>query len=413
MTTPPRPPDTATASSSLSPWLVLLLASTIGLCVASNYYAQPLLHRIGSEFDLSTTGAGGIATAAQLSYALGLLLIVPLGDIAERRRLIVLMMLMTAAGLALTATAGHVALVLLGTAVAGISSVVAQILLPFAALLAAPHERGKIVGTMMSGLLLGVLLARAVAGILADVAGWRAVYGVAAVSMVVMASALRLSLPRNRNPATLSYPRLLASMFRLYIEEPLFRGRSLLGMLLVCSFSMLWIPLTFLLAQPPYSYTSAAIGLFGLAGAAGALLASRVGQWVDRGHGNRSTVLGLVLLLAAWLPLAWGQHHLWGLVIGVVLLDFAIQACHVTNMSAIYHLAPEARSRLTAGIMTGNFIGAAAGSLLASWLFSVAGWPGVCMAGAGLAALALLAACLPQARIPAIPVRRAAPQQGG
>lgn len=389
-----------TSPRGLSPWLVALLAGSIGVSVASNYYAQPLLHRMGVEFGVSTVSAGSIATAAQLSYALGLMLIVPLGDIAERRSLIVLMMLLTAAGLALTANASTFPIALLGTAIAGVTSVVAQILLPFASVLAAPQERGRIVGTMMAGLLLGVLLARTAAGIVADLAGWRAVYWVAAMSLVGLSAALRLTLPRYYSPAVLGYPQLLASIAQLYVKEPLFRWRSLLGMLLFCSFSMLWIPLTFLLAQPPYGYSSTIIGLYGLAGAAGALLASRFGQLVDRGHGNRSTMWGLALMLASWLPLAWGHHQPWSLVLGVVLLDLAIQGVHVTNMSAIYHLAPEARSRLTAGIMTANFIGAAAGSLLASWIFDIAGWLGVCGAGASIAAIALLTARLPHSRIP-------------
>ncbi|KJK14174.1 transporter [Burkholderiaceae bacterium 16] len=386
----------------LSSIIVLLMSVAIGLAVASNYYAQPLLHSIGAQFGLSTTAAGGIVTVAQLSYAAGLILLVPLGDMIERRSLIVLMTVLSACGLLITAFASSLALVMLGTAVAGSLSVVGQVLIPFASTLAVPHERGKVVGTLMSGLLLGILLARAAAGALADLGSWRTVYWVAAVLMLATSVALWRLLPRHKNPAGLSYPRLLASVFHLYTDEPLFRARSLLGALLFASFGMFWTPLTFLMAAPPYAYSNTTIGLFGLAGAAGAYAANRFGRMADRGLGNRSTGIGLVLLLVSWLPIAFGQVSVLALVAGILLLDLAIQGVHVTNLSAIYRLNPEARSRLTAGTMTANFIGAATGSLTSSWIFAHAGWSGVCTAGALLGAAALsYAALAPNARIPA------------
>ncbi|ETH34110.1 transporter, major facilitator family protein, partial [Bordetella pertussis H897] len=239
----------------------------------------------------------------------------------------------------------------------------AQVLVPFAATLAEPHERGKVVGAVMSGLLLGILLARTIAGALADLGSWRTVYWVAAILMLLMSMALWRVLPRSVNPTRLSYPRLLASIVQLYAQEPLLRARSVLGALLFAAFSMLWTPLTFLLSGPNYGYSNTTIGLFGLAGAIGAYGANRFGRLNDRGQGNRSTRQGL-LLLASWPLLAWGAHHVAPLLAGVLALDLAIQAVHVTNQSAIYRLRPEARSRLTAGYMTSYFLGGAAGSLL-------------------------------------------------
>ncbi|MFP5391870.1 MAG: MFS transporter [Gammaproteobacteria bacterium] len=378
------------------------MAVATGLAVASNYYAQPLLHTIGAHFGLSTATAGAITTVAQLSYALGLVLLVPLGDMLERRGLIVAMTILSACGLLTTALAPSFGFVLLGTAIAGSLSVVAQVLIPLASTLAAPSERGKIVGTIMSGLLLGILLARTAAGALADLGNWRTVYWVAASLMLCTAGALWLALPRSRSPAGLGYPRLLVSVARLYLDHPLFRARSLIGACLFASFGMLWTSLTFLLAGPPYSYSNARIGLFGLAGAAGAYAAKRFGRMADQGLGNRSTRIGLLLLLASWLPIALGQVSVPALLLGIVVLDLAIQGVHVTNLSAIYRLDPDARSRLTAGMMASNFMGAAAGSLSSAWMFSHAGWPGVCAAGALLAAAALAYASLaPHARIPA------------
>ncbi|WP_249293008.1 MFS transporter, partial [Achromobacter ruhlandii] len=243
--------------------VILLMSVATGLAVASNYYAQPLLHTISQQFSLSNATAGSIVMIAQLSYALGLILLVPLGDLFERRGLIVLMTLLSSGGLLLSAFARNIQMLMLGTAVTGMLSVVAQVLVPFAATLAAPHERGKAVGTVMSGLLLGILLARTAAGVLADLGSWRTVYWVAAILMLAMSAALWKVLPRHKSQAAMSYPRLLGSIFRLFAEEPLLRGRSLLGGLLFAAFSMLWTPLTFLLSGPDYGFNNTTIRLCG------------------------------------------------------------------------------------------------------------------------------------------------------
>ncbi|MDH0685434.1 MULTISPECIES: MFS transporter [Achromobacter] len=375
-----------------------------GLAVASNYYAQPLLHTIGQQFSISNATAGTIVTTAQLSYAVGLMLLVPLGDMFERRSLIVLMNLLSAGGLLISAFSTSISMLIIGTALTGMLSVVAQILVPFAATLAAPHERGKAVGTVMSGLLLGILLARTAAGALADVGSWRTVYWVAAILMLCMSAVLWRVLPRYQSPTAMSYPQLLGSILRMFVEEPLFRARSLIGGLLFAAFSMLWTPLTFLLAGPPYEYSNTTIGLFGLAGAAGAYAANRFGRLADRGLGNLATRVGLLLLLGSWGLMAFGQVSVLALLAGILVQDLAIQGVHVTNTSSIYRLRPEARSRLTAGYVTCYFIGGASGSLVSSWLYAHFGWPAVVIAGAVLAALTLAYGALaPSARIPEMP----------
>ncbi len=396
---------TSTPSSpTLTAPIILLMSVATGLAVASNYYAQPLLHTIGQQFAISNATAGAIVTTAQLSYAVGLMLLVPLGDMFERRALIVLMNVLAAGGLLISAFATNIAVLILGTALTGMLSVVAQILVPFAATLAAPHERGKAVGTVMSGLLLGILLARTAAGALADVGSWRTVYWVAAILMLCMSGVLWRVLPRYQSPTAMSYPQLLGSILRMFVEEPLFRARSLIGGLLFAAFSMLWTPLTFLLAGPPYEYSNTTIGLFGLAGAAGAYAANRFGRLADRGLGNLATRVGLLLLLGSWGLMAFGQISVIALLAGILVQDLAIQGVHVTNTSSIYRLRPEARSRLTAGYVTCYFIGGASGSLVSSWLYAHFGWPAVVTAGAVLAAVTLAYGALaPSARIPETP----------
>lgn len=396
--------STEKSTPTLTAPIILLMSVATGLAVASNYYAQPLLHTIGQQFSISNAAAGAIVTTAQLSYAVGLMLLVPLGDMFERRSLIVLMNLLSAGGLLISAFSTSIAMLIIGTALTGMLSVVAQILVPFAATLAAPHERGKAVGTVMSGLLLGILLARTAAGALADVGSWRTVYWVAAILMLCMSAVLWRVLPRYQSPTAMSYPQLLGSILRMFVEEPLFRARSLIGGLLFAAFSMLWTPLTFLLAGPPYEYSNTTIGLFGLAGAAGAYAANRFGRLADRGLGNLATRVGLLLLLGSWGLMAFGKMSVLALLAGILVQDLAIQGVHVTNTSSIYRLRPEARSRLTAGYVTCYFIGGASGSLVSSWLYAHFGWPAVVIAGAVLAALTLAYGALaPSARIPEMP----------
>lgn len=373
----------------LSRWLVLLMAFATGVAVASNYYNQPLLQTLADEFGLSYARAGTLVTTAQVSYALGLILLVPLGDLLERRGLIVGMTLLVAAGLLLSACAPSFTMLLLGTALAGAFSSVAQVLVPFAATLAAPAERGRVVGTLMSGLLLGILLARTVAGSLSELGSWRAVYFLAAAAMTATALALWCALPRYRHPERLGYPRLLASVFALFREEPELRLYTLLGGLTFALFAMLWTPLAFLLSAEPYGYSDGVIGLFGIVGAVGALAASLAGRLADRGRAAQAITLGLALLALSWLPLGFAGGSLAALLVGVVLLDLAVQLTHVSNMNQVYRLRPEARSRINAGYMTGYFVGGALGSLSSAALYEAFGWRGVCAAGAALGVVVL------------------------
>lgn len=379
-----------TTHSPLSPALIILMAVATGLAVASNYYPQPLLETIARAFDLSVNQAGFIVTVAQLGYACGLMFIVPLGDMFERRGLIVLMTLLSAAGLLLTAMAPTLTIMLVGTALTGLFSVVAQILVPLAATLAEPERRGKVVGLIMSGLLLGILLARTVAGALASLGGWRTVYWVASALMIVMALVLWRKLPKHQLKTDLNYPQLLKSIFTLFIHTPVLRTRALIGMFCFANFSILWTSMAFLLAGPAYHYSEAVIGLFGLVGAAGALAATRAGHLADKGKAHLTTTAGLILLLLSWAAIAWGQHSVISLIIGIIVLDLSVQGVHITNQSVIYKTMPEARNRLTAGYMTTYFIGGAVGSLVSASAYQAAGWYGVSAAGTIMCVLNLL-----------------------
>ncbi|EEB1956081.1 MFS transporter [Salmonella enterica] len=376
----------------LSPALIVLMSVATGLAVASNYYAQPLLDTIAHHFSLSASSAGFIVTAAQLGYAAGLLFLVPLGDmfVFERRMLIVSMTLLAAGGMLITASSQSLSMMILGTALTGLFSVVAQILVPLAATLATPDTRGKVVGTIMSGLLLGILLARTVAGLLANLGGWRTVFWVASALMALMAVALWRGLPKLKSDTHLNYPQLLGSVFSLFVHDKLLRTRALLGCLTFANFSILWTSMAFLLAAPPFSYSEGMIGLFGLAGAAGALGARPAGGFADKGKSHLTTTVGLLLLLLSWLAIWLGHTSVLALIIGILILDLTVQGVHITNQTVIYRLHPDARNRLTAGYMTSYFIGGAAGSLISASAWQHAGWAGVCLAGVTVALLNLL-----------------------
>lgn len=390
--------------------LVLLMATATGLAVASNYYAQPLLEVLAQTFAIDVRHAGAVVTTAQLAYAAGLLFLVPLGDRFERRRLIVGLYALSAVGLLVSAMAHSFALLLLGTLITGLSSVAAQILVPFAATLAAPHERGRVIGTVMSGLLLGILLARTVSGLLAGIGGWHTVYWVAAALILLVSGLLWRGLPRHPGNPQLSYPHLIGSVLALLRDEPVLRARSVLGGLIFAGFSMFWTTLAFLLSGPDYRYGTATIGLFGLIGAAGAFAANLSGKLSDRGAGHLVGWGGLIMLLLSWLLLLGAPHSLWLLIAGVVLLDVAVQGVHIGNQSVIYQLDPAARNRITSAYVTCYFIGGAIGSSLGTAAYAYAGWRGVAIGGAGLAVAALLWMGLSvrpgrQASAPAAPVR--------
>ncbi|WP_329164704.1 MFS transporter [Streptomyces sp. NBC_01267] len=391
MTTEAAGPSTGTSRFRLSRGVTLLFAVACGTAVANVYFAQPLLVTLGHDFSISTATVGAVVTLTQIGYGLGLFFLVPLGDLLDSRRLIAVQLLLLATALTAVGTAGTATLLLVGLATVGLLAVVTQTLVAFAASLAAPEERGRVVGLVTSGVVTGILLARTVSGLLADLAGWRSVYLASAVLTCVIALALYRLLPsRNSAPsAPEGYGQLLRSTLTLFARERLLRVRALLALLIFAAFSALWSSVALPLSAPPFSLSHTEIGAFGLAGAAGALAATAAGRLNDRGFAQRTTGLGLALLTVSWLPLAFTRHSLWALAVGVIVLDLAVQAVHVTNQTLIYALHPEAGSRLIGGYMVFYSIGSASGAVASTTLYAVAGWTAVCALGAGISLLAL------------------------
>jgi predicted MFS family arabinose efflux permease len=378
--------------------LVVLLALTCGVAVTNLYVAQPLLDTIARAFGVSEGTAGLLVTAGQVGYVLGLAFLVPLGDLVERRRLIVVLLVLAAAAQVVSTAAPGFAVLAASLAAVGVASAVAQVVVPLASSLAGEEERGRIVGTVMSGLLIGILLARTFAGLVSALGGWRLVFGVAAGLMLVLAAVLWRSLPEapppvgpdHATPGRERYRRLLRSVLVLIGEEPELRRRMWLGACGMAVFSVLWTAVAFLLAREPYGYGDGVIGLFGLAGLAGALLAPLAGRASDAGHGRAATTGALVALVLSWILLDLGATSIVALVLGIVALDFAVQGLQITNQSTIYALRPDARSRITTAYMVAYFLGGVAGSTSSSLVWNAGGWDTVCALGAGIAVAGLL-----------------------
>ncbi|MFD5191704.1 MFS transporter [Streptomyces sp. NPDC058357] len=384
----------------LSRGVVMLFAVACGTAVANVYFAQPLLATVGHDLAMSPALVGSVVTFTHIGYGLGLFFLVPLGDMVDRRRLIVVQLLLLVVALAAVAVAHDAAFLLVGMAVMGLLAVVTQTLVAFAAALAPPTERGRVVGLVTSGVVIGILLARTASGLMADLAGWRSVYLTSAALTALLALVLHRVLPRHGEapPADLRYGQLLRSTITLFARERLLRLRALLGLLIFAAFSTLWSSIALPLSEAPYSLSHTAIGALGLVGAAGALAATVAGRLNDRGLSRWTTGIALALLAVSWLPLAFTRSSLWALVAGVILLDLAVQAVHVTNQTLIHARRPDAGSRLIGGYMVFYSIGSATGALAATSLYAAFGWGAVCVLGATISCLALALWALTQPR---------------
>ena len=380
----PSPPMQATAAPVLPQSTLLLMATACGLCAGGNYFNQPLLHSIAIDLGISEARASLTVTMAQVSYALGLLLLVPLGDMLERRRLVLGLMLLAALGMLASGMAHSFALLAAGTLMTGLFSVAAQVLVPMAASFAAPGAGGRAVGLVMSGLLIGILASRSVAGVLSDLGGWNAVYWVGALATAGVALLLRRALPLAQPAQRIGYGAVMRSLLTLAREQPRLRSRALIGGMGFATVSVLFSTMALLLAGPGYGFGDAQIGLIGLVGVAGALMANMAGRLADRGLEQRTTLAGGLLMLAGWGALWLGGTSLWWFLAGLLIVDAALQALHISNQNVIYALAPSARSRINAVYMTGYFIGASLGSAVGSTVWLHWGWTGASVAGLAL-----------------------------
>jgi predicted MFS family arabinose efflux permease len=379
--TPPGAGREAELGAGISNRLVLLLAVGTGAAAANLYYAQPLLHTLSRAFSVSTGTSGLIVTMSQVGYVLGLAFVLPLGDLLERRRLITATMVLTAGAMVACGLAPSFVVFGIATLVVGVSAVTAQVIVPMSSSMARPDERGRVVGQVMSGLLLGILLARTFSGIIAGALGWRVPFLAAAGLMLVLAAVLHRALPRVPPTASLRYGGVLRSVLRLVGTEPVLRQRMVLGALAFGCFSVLWTSLSFLLSAAPFHDSNTVIGLFGLAGVAGASAATVVGRLADHGHGALAATLTSLLMAVSFGLLYLCRHSTIGLIISIIVLDLGVQGVHISNQHAIYALSPDARSRLTTAYMVAYFAGGAVLSAVTSALYSSAGWGGVCVVG--------------------------------
>jgi predicted MFS family arabinose efflux permease len=384
-------PSESAPSASLRPSLVWLMAVAGAVTVANLYYNQPLLGDIGRTLGADGSALGLVPTLTQVGYAVGMLFLVPLGDSLERRKVILLLCGCVGVALVAAGLAPSLNVLVAASFAIGVTTVVPQMIIPFAAQRAAPSERGRVVGMVMSGLLIGILLSRTAAGFVGTHLGWRTLFFMAAGLMVVTGVVLRFTLPAAPPVAVMPYPQLMRSLIHLARTEPVLRLHALLGGLTFGAFSAFWATLALYLRSLPGHYDAQVAGLFGVVGVAGALIAPLVGRFADRGAGRRINALAIAVLLASfgvlWL---WG-HSLWGIALGVVLLDLGAQANQIANQARVYSLRPDARSRLNTLYMVTYFVGGAAGAWAGMTAWTRAGWPGVCAVGAAMSLTALVA----------------------
>jgi predicted MFS family arabinose efflux permease len=367
--------------------MVWLLTVICGVTVANLYYCQPLLPQIAQSFHATQAATGVLVTAIQLGYAVSLFLLVPLGDITRRRTLVWVLLLAEAAALGLCAAAPGLTALIAAAAVVGICGCVVQILLPYAATIAAEHERGRVVGTVLTGILLGILLSRTAAGLLGQALGWRAVFAIAAALMVALAAVLSRVMDGAGPEVAITYREQLRATTRLARAEPVLRRRSILGACVFGAFGLFWATVSFLLHGAPYHYSQAAIGLFALVGAAGATASQLAGRAADRGWQRIATGLLLALGIASFGAIALGANSLVWLIVGALVMDVTVQGVHLLNLSVVYALSGGARARIASVYMTTYFLGGALGSAAGTQAYRFGGWGAVAAVGAVIVAL--------------------------
>jgi predicted MFS family arabinose efflux permease len=382
-------PDTR-APNTVDARTALLLAFVSGVAVANVYYAQPLLGNLGIDLQMSTGALGWVTTATQGGYLLGLMMVVPLGDRFDRRRIILIQLVVTAVGLLGAAAAQSAWTFLICSALFGAASTVVQVITAFAAAASPPGRRGRTVGVVTSGVVVGILLARTASGFIADLWGWRSVFGIAALVMLGVAGWLKLALPHDTIAKdAMRYRSALVSVVALTLRDRTFRVRSLIGGLMFASFGAAWGSMALPLATAPWHLTTTQIGLFGIVGAAGALGASGAGRWADSGRAELATGVLLIAFLGSWLAIAQTPSSLLLLAIGLVILDFAGEALHVINQHLILESDPASTTRLIGGYMVYYAIGTGAGAIAATVAYARGGWTAASLVGAAFAVGAL------------------------
>ncbi|MDN9009039.1 MFS transporter [Brevibacillus laterosporus] len=379
---------------SISAGLTILLATACGVIVANLYYAQPLIGLISTAIGLSTSSAGLIVTLTQIGYVVGLLFLVPLGDIVENRKLVVATLLLSAGALAATVFVKHGVLFLVASFFIGLGSVAAQVLVPFASYLASEATRGRVVGNVMSGLLLGIMLSRPISSLVADIWGWSAIFALSAAVIVVLAIILSKVLPTRMPTENTNYSALLGSMWQLLRTSPTLRRRAIYHACVFGTFSLFWTTVPLLLSSSAFQFSQKAIAIYALVGVAGAIAAPVGGRLADRGWTRLATGIALVVVFVSLLlPLIIQSSSPVGiavLVVAAILLDMGVSANLVLSQRSIFSLGPEIRSRLNGLFMAIFFLGGAIGSSVGGWAYSLGGWSAALWIGIAFPVIALL-----------------------
>lgn len=383
-----------TIEGDIPTWLTVLLATACGIIVANLYYAQPLVGVISSSIGLSANSSGFIVTLTQIGYVVGLLFVVPMGDIVENKRLIVISLLLTAVALAITAFSKQAFPFLAASFVIGVGSVAAQVLVPFASYLASESSRGRVVGNVMSGLLLGIMLARPVSSLVADFFGWHAVFTLSAAAILILAIVLSKVLPTRKPSLDTPYTALLGSMWHLLRTTPILRRRAAYHACVFATFSLFWTTVPLLLSSPIFGFSQKGIAFFALVGVAGAVAAPVAGRLADRGWTRPATGIALVtVIVSVLLPLMIHTGSPIGvavLVVSAILLDAGVSANLVLGQRAIFSLNPEFRSRLNGLFMAIFFFGGAIGSAIGGWIYATGGWSAALWIGMAFPIVAIL-----------------------
>ncbi|WP_236894549.1 MFS transporter [Clostridium beijerinckii] len=374
----------------LNRFIILIMAITCGATVANLYFIQPLLTQISTNFNISESQAGFIVTLTQIGYALGLFLFVPLGDIKERRNLIIKMLIVVSISLLLVAISPNYVILLIASLLVGFTTIIPQLIVPFAAHLAEPSERGKIIGNVMSGLLIGILLSRTFSGIVGQAFGWRSVYFCAAFLMALFAIIIKNFFPTSIPNSSISYAKLILSIFPLIKQEKTLREASINGALMFGAFSAFWTSVIFLLGSHVYNLGTREAGLLGLIGVAGAAAAPFVGRIADKKTPKFTVGISIIFSTLSYICFFILGYKLYGLIIGVILLDLGTQAGQVSNQARIHELGDEARSRINTVFMVSYFLGGSLGSFLAPLSWQYFGWIGVCSIGFIFEVMALI-----------------------
>jgi len=350
------------------------MAVATGLIVANIYYCQPLIVLIANEFNIPDADAGTITYLTQAGYAIGLFFMVPLGDKIERKTQILATTFATVIALIIAATAQSFLILQMASLLIGITSIVPQLILPLAASLSEPEQRGKVVGTIMSGLLVGILLSRTLSGFIGEIWGWRAMFWIASGLCLLLFFIIQKQFPYNKPDFKGTYGQLISSLFSLIKEQPLLREATLINVFSFAQFGAFWTTMVLLLSAEPFSFNSATIGLFGIVGASGALAAPLVGKLGDKGNSRIAVGYGCLLIALSFMVFYFSSTNIIGIVIGIVFIDIGLQGVHISNQTRVYSIVPEARNRMNTVFMSFSFLGTAAGSAYGLFLWEMGGW---------------------------------------